>query len=116
MRRRMLIMEHSEIFLNSIMGITSPRTLKLLGEVKGKEVMVMIDPKATHNFISMDAVEKLGIPVSSTKSFGVSLGMGEAVQGAGRVQGSGCELANSDGGERFPSLQLGNSDLILGVQ
>lgn len=65
------------------MGISSPKTLKLLGEVMGIEVVVMIDPSATHNFISMEAVKKLGVAVTPSKSFGVSLGIRELVQGEG---------------------------------
>lgn len=40
------------VSLNSVIGIDGPETLKLLGVIKGQEVVVMIDTGATHNFIS----------------------------------------------------------------
>lgn len=43
------------ISLNSTMGISSTKTMKLIGHVKGKEIMVIIDPDVTHTFISTTA-------------------------------------------------------------
>lgn len=53
-----------EISLNSVMGITSPKTIKVVGQVRGHEVVVMIGPGATHNVIPMKTVTKIGIPVT----------------------------------------------------
>ena len=105
-----------EISFNSVMGFTSPRTLKMLGYIMGKEVVVMIDPGATHNFISREVVETLGVPLFPTKSFGVSLGTGESVQGTGLCKEVSLQLPGMVIIEDFLPLPLGNSDVILGVQ
>lgn len=47
----------------------------------------MIDPGATHNFVSLAAVEKLGIPLTPVGNFEVSLGNGDSIHGAGECQG-----------------------------
>ena len=65
-----------EIYLNFVMGLTSPKTLKMKGQIDGHEVIVMVDPGATHNFISTTTVRELHIPVTPSQSFGVSLGTG----------------------------------------
>lgn len=74
---------HPEISLNSVVGITSPKTFKVKGQVNGIPVIVMIDPGATHNFIALHAVEKLGVECQPSKSFGVSLGTGDMVESCG---------------------------------
>lgn len=51
----------SEVSLNSVIGLTNPKTMKILGEIHGVSVVVMVDPGATHNFVSLEAVAKLGI-------------------------------------------------------
>lgn len=78
----------------------------------------MIDPGATHNFVSLDAVEVLGLTLTPTKIFGVSLGTGEAVLGRGeccsvvlQLQLQGITIV-----ENSLPLSLGNSDVILGIQ
>lgn len=45
------------------MGISDPKTIKMVGIINGQEVVVMVDPGATHNFISLEAVKKSGVTV-----------------------------------------------------
>ncbi|XP_074337653.1 uncharacterized protein LOC141674849 [Apium graveolens] len=104
-----------EISLNSVVGITNPKTLKLRGEVLGKDVVVMVDPGATHNFISTNTVKKLGLSVVKTGKFGVSLGNGEMAGGEGECKGVMVHLPTITVVEDFLPLDLGNSDVILGV-
>lgn len=61
--------------------------MKMVGSIRGKEVVVMIDPGATHNFISTSIVTSLQIPTTTTAQFGVSLGTGVAVQSHDVCQG-----------------------------
>ena len=55
-----------ELSLNSVVGLSEPRTMKLKGEIHGKEVVVFIDCGATPNFISKSVVESLKIPRKGT--------------------------------------------------
>lgn len=59
------------VSMNSIVGFTNPKTLKLVGTIGKGEVVVMVDPGATHNFISLRAVEELHIPLAELGGFGV---------------------------------------------
>ena len=49
--------------------------------------MVLIDGGATHNFISMELVQLLGLSREETASYGVIMGTGMAVQGDGICKG-----------------------------
>ena len=82
----------TKVCLNFVLGITKPKTMKLKGIIQNKEVVVMIDPGATHNFIALKTVERLQIPVTNTGGFGVALGTGVAVQGQGVCQGVTLQL------------------------
>nr|ACY01928.1 hypothetical protein [Beta vulgaris] len=105
-----------EISLNSVMGISSPKTLKMEGTIYGQKVIVMVDPGATHNFISLDTVRRLQIPISSSRPFGVSLGTGAEAHGQGECKAVPLHLQGVCVMEDYLPLTLGNSDLILGVQ
>lgn len=107
----------TKVSLNSVVGISNPKTMKLKGIIGELEVVVMIDPGATHNFISKEMVNAAGIVLSNDGAFGVSLGNGESIRGEGVCRGLKLQL---DGGievvEDFLPLQLGSSDIILGIQ
>ena len=68
-----------EVSLNSVVDLTSPKTMKLLGSVLEREVVVLIDSGATHNFITADLVSALQLPVSQTEQYGVQMGTGQVV-------------------------------------
>ena len=75
--------EMVEISLNSVVGLTTPKTMKMRERVYGQEVVVLVDCGATHNFISTKLVEKLGLEVVMTEGYGVVMGTGISVQGKG---------------------------------
>ncbi|KAL4568842.1 hypothetical protein LXL04_024459 [Taraxacum kok-saghyz] len=76
--------EQVEISLNSVAGLTSPKTMKLRGRVMEQAVVTMIDPGATHNFISSKLVEELQIPVLESRNRRVQHSNGNRGQGAGK--------------------------------
>ncbi|KAL2894117.1 Retrotransposon-derived protein PEG10 [Bienertia sinuspersici] len=104
------------VSLNSVLGLTNPKTLKLRGTVDGQEVVVMVDPGATHNLVSTETVARLKLPVTTTKVFGVTLGNDETVQGEGECKSVTLQLQGATVVEDFFPLPLGNSDMILGIQ
>ncbi|GJW03015.1 ty3-gypsy retrotransposon protein [Tanacetum coccineum] len=65
--------------LNSLIGHGSPRSLQLWGKISKGDVHVLIDNGSTHNFIRPDVVEKICLPIKSTKAFKVYIGSGESL-------------------------------------
>ena len=106
----------AEVSLCSVVGLTNPKTMKMLGKIKGSEVRVMIDPGATHNFISLTTIARLEIPVGQEGAFRVSLGNGAVVTGKGSCCGVQVTIQGVTITEDYLPLELGTSDLILGVQ
>ena len=102
--------------MNLVVELTSPKTIKLKGKVCGKEVMVFINPEATHNFISLTLVKQLEIPLDETEGYGVLLKIGVSVKGEGVCRGVQLLLQGVKIVEDFMPLDLGGSDFILGMQ
>lgn len=98
------------VSLNSLVGIDNPKTMKMIRRIRGMQVIVMIDPEATHNFISPAIVEQLNLPVTMTEEFGVTLGTGETRMGKGSCQRITLELGAVSITENFLPLELGHSD------
>lgn len=50
----------------SVGGITSPKTMKLRGKIQGREVLILIDSGANHNYISTKLVKEMDLDVEDT--------------------------------------------------
>ncbi|KAA0045702.1 ty3-gypsy retrotransposon protein [Cucumis melo var. makuwa] len=105
-----------ELSLSSVVGLTAPGTSKIKGKVEDREVVVMIDCGATHNFISLRLVEEMQIATTETTQYGVIMGSGKAVQGKGMCTGVVVGLPGLTVVEDFLPLELGHLDMVLGMQ
>jgi hypothetical protein len=47
------------ISLNALNGFSSPQTLKLIGYIKHRKVIILVDSGSTHNFIHRRIAKKL---------------------------------------------------------
>ena len=79
-------------------------------------MIVTIDPGATNNFISTRVVQRLGIQCEDCDKFAVLLGNGEEIVGKLICRIVEIMILGLTLIQEFLSLDLGNSDLILGVQ
>lgn len=104
-----------EVSLNSVSGLTPPHTMKVNGDIGGTQVTVLIDSGATHNFISSHVVARLGMEVSKTSSVKVRLGNGMFDRSRGMCHKVVLNLPELQIVEDFFPLDLGGSDLILGI-
>lgn len=71
-----------ELSMNLVVGLTSNHTMKSISKLKGEEILILKDSGATHNFIATKAVERLNLPIQTSKTFEVSLGDGYKVRGS----------------------------------
>ena len=72
-----------EVSLNSVVGLSPPKTMKIKGYIREHLVVTLMDYRATHNFISRDLVSKLSLPKEKMPSYGITLGSGDSVVGEG---------------------------------
>ncbi|KFK24528.1 hypothetical protein AALP_AAs46225U000100, partial [Arabis alpina] len=108
--------ELAALSLNSIVGISSPRTMKLRGQLQSATVVVMIDSGASHNFVSTKVVSTLGLVIDEASRYGVVTGTGMTVQGFGSPLLLQLEIQEIMVRAEFLPLELGTADVILGMQ
>lgn len=106
----------AEVSLNSVIDLTPPRMMKLMGKIGDREVVVLIDSGATHNFVSTKVVDELTIGVTDTGSVGVKLGNGLMARSYGCCKKVTLELPEVRTVEEFLPFELGGSDVILGIK
>ena len=102
--------------INSVVGLSNPVTMKVKGKLQGKEIIILIDCGATHNFISESLLEELKINTKSITNYGVILGSGTAIKGKGVCEAIEMVLGKWRVVDDFLPLELGGVDAILGMQ
>ena len=89
--------------------------MKLEGLIQGKRVLILIDSGASHNFISQELVQQLGLKVTPTQTYGVRLGDGNKKNAQGCCEQMEVQLGQMTMTEKFFLFDLGGVDVILGV-
>ena len=69
--------------MSSLVGFCSTQSMKVRGKIMSREVVVLIDSGASHNFISDDLVSELQFRYTPTNEFGVQMGNGEEIRASG---------------------------------
>ena len=108
--------EVEEIELKTIHGMTSKGTMKLKGSIKSKGVVVLIDSGGTHNFILNRTVEENNLYLEKGNPFAVTIGDGSRCTDKGIFKRVEFELQGVVVMADFLAIELGNVDVILGMQ
>lgn len=88
--------------------------MKFVGFLKGKEVVILLASRVTHNFISRALVEELRIPMTPVH-FVVMLGDERRVKGVGRCDSVELQFQGMIVKLNFFLFELGSIDIILGI-
>lgn len=107
--------EEGDLPLCSMAGITTTWTIRLHGKIREREITILIDCGASHNYISEKLVRELELPVDKRRKFGVELGNGWRQESEGRCTDVEVEFAECRIKIDYFAFTLGSVDLILGM-
>ena len=103
--------------LNSVVGFFEPRTVKMLGTIRGRQVVILIDGGAQCTiFLAKVIAEELQHPIAFTAAYGVRLRDGKSIQTMGLCKGVNLTLQGVEVREGFIPMELGSTDVILRVK
>jgi len=86
------------------------------GTINDVEVVVLVDFRATTNFISRKLTRLLNLEVQNTLEFEVEVGMGEKVKNRGICPQLRLEVLRITIQQRFFLMELGGSDVALRLE
>ena len=104
-----------EISFHAIAGTEHPQTRRVLGKLKNKNVMVLIDGDSTHNFIDHAIVSKFGLPVIRDKKFEVMVANREKIECIGQCRGLTLTIQGYSVTADYYILPFAACQLVLGV-
>ena len=102
-------------YLPIVIGVSLLTTFKVEGKIQDREVVILIDPGASTNFIATRIVEELQLPTTRIKEFQVEVGNGTIEKG-----NLGCERVKIEVWEiqiiqSFFVMELVKTEVVLGA-
>ena len=105
-----------QISLNSLKGLTSSKSFKVVGSLGGKEVIILIDTGATSNFLSRKLANQLNLMIEETPIFTVEVGNGEKEPSIGVCCDVMIEVQGIKIIQPFFLMELGGVEVVLGMK
>ncbi|KAF4388909.1 hypothetical protein G4B88_019091 [Cannabis sativa] len=104
------------VSFQSVVGLSNNSTRKLKGHLSSTTIVILIDSRATNNFISKSLVATMAIPVTKTKEYGVTMGNDDSLKCEGVCKNFNIHFQGVEVWDNFLPLQLRSTDVILGLQ
>ncbi|CAL0306354.1 unnamed protein product [Lupinus luteus] len=115
--------ELEELNLNSLQlslctmaGFTTKKSWKVAEEMEGKDVVILIDCGASHNFISSELVGRWQLKVQDTSAYTVEVGDGHKIQCKGKCAEMKVLMQGLEIVQIFYLFGLKGVDLVLGLE
>jgi hypothetical protein len=105
-----------EISFHAMTGTEHPQTMHVIGQLKNKKVILLIDGGSTHNFIDEAIVSKLALPVNREKKFQVMVANREKIDCVGQCRALTIHIEGYPVIADFYIPPVAACQLVLGVQ
>eukprot|EP00253_Pinus_taeda_P018518 PITA_18518 len=104
------------ISCNALVGITTPQTIKIEGQIKKKKVIVLIDSGSTQNFIHCKVAKELNCFIYPTPECQVMIANGGTINCYGKCHNIKLSMGEYLLTSPMLSIPMGGVDVVLGVQ
>jgi hypothetical protein len=83
--RKFFMDQELEISLNAIIETPNPKTMRMIGIIKGQQVTILIDLGRTHNFVDEQVAKLIGLKSTSKNVIKVRIANGQEISGPGKM-------------------------------
>jgi hypothetical protein len=74
------------ISLNALTGFSTPQTLKLIGYIKNRKFIILVDSGSTHNFIHHRISQEVNCYICAVNNFQIMIANGGSMKCGGRCE------------------------------
>ena len=104
------------ISIHALVGSPNPKTMRFLGHICGRAVVILVDTGSTHNFMDPSVIQRAHLPSNPTEGLSVKVANGQAVRSEGSCAAVPLHMQGNLYTIDFYILTLGGCDIVLGVQ
>jgi 3-dehydroquinate synthetase len=104
------------ISLNSFTGFSAPQTLKLIGYIKHRKFIILVESSNTHNFIHHRLTQEINCYICAFNNFQIMISNGGSMKCGGRCENVFLQIGEYNFKSHMFSIDMGGCDIILGVE
>ena len=109
-------LDQADITLYVFLGSPSLGTMKVLGQIKGHWVVILLDTGSSHNFLDAILVRTLQLAVDTTRILEVNVANGDLIRTNGECKDLLLKMQGNNFLVNLHVLTLGGCDVVLGTQ
>ena len=109
-------LEELVISLHALVGISSPKTLKIKGFIKHCPIVVLIDSGSMHNFIHQRVAEAVHCFLKAVSNFQVQIADGGTMKCEGCYENIKLQMGDYDLKTHMFAINMGGFDIVLGAE
>jgi hypothetical protein len=104
------------ISLNALTGFSAPQTLKLIGYIKHRKVIILVDSGNTHNFIHRCISQEINCYICAVNNFQIMIANGGSMKCGGHCENVCLQIGQYHLKSHMFSIDMGGCDIVLGVE
>jgi hypothetical protein len=105
----------SVIFLNYLTSFSTPQTLKLIGYIKHRKVIIMVDSGSNHNFIHRRITQETYFYIHAINNFQIMIANGSSMKCGGHCENVCLQICDYHLKSHMFAIDMGSCDIVLGA-
>jgi hypothetical protein len=103
------------ISLNALTCFSAPQTLKLIGYIKHRKVIILVDSRSTHNFIHRCIAKETNFYIRAVNNFKIMISNGESTKCEGHCENVHLQIGEYHLKYHMFSIDMGSCNIVLGA-
>jgi hypothetical protein len=104
------------ISLHALTGFSPPQILKLIGYIKHRKVIILVDSGRTHNFIHRCIAQETNFYIHVVNNFEIMIVNGGSMKCGGWCENVRLQIGHYQLKYHMFSIDMGGGDIVLGVE
>jgi hypothetical protein len=104
------------ISLHALTSFSAPQMLKLIGYIKHRKVIILVDSGSTHNFIHRRIAQETNFYIRVVNNFQIMIANGGSMKCGGWCENVCLQIGHYQLKSHMFSIDMGGCDIVLGVE
>jgi hypothetical protein len=104
------------ISLNALTGFFAPQTLNLIGYIKHRKVIILVDSGSTHNFIHHRIAQETHCYIHAVNNFQIMISNGGSMKCGGCCENVHLQIDDYHLKPHMFSIDMGGCEIVLGAE